>query len=364
MKLTYYKNLDGIRAIAALMVMIFHFFQGKEIHSGAIGIFSKIAVFGQTGVDLFFVLSGFLITRILIATKNKQGFFKNFYLRRILRIFPLYYLFLVLTYYVLPQLSGMDNTTFNQQIYYFTYLQNFATTFSWNAIGPSHFWSLAVEEHFYLFWPFIVYFSSIKNLIRIVFGIVIGALLLRVLMTNEGYEVFYFTFTRIDSLAIGSLLAILELKGIFKERNTKKFVLLLVTILFPTIIIWTYLMGTGNYYIQILKYLFFPSIFFSIIGLILCFKANHIINRLLTSKFFLFTAKISYGLYVYHPLAYTICEKYFPIKNIVVNFFTCVALSYVISSISFYLFESTFLKLKKYFEYKKIDTLEVKLVNT
>ncbi len=151
MKLIYYKNLDGIRAIAALMVMFFHFFASIKINTPTLSVLLKLSIFGQTGVTLFFVLSGFLITRILISTKHNTDYFKNFYLRRTLRIFPLYYLFLLIYYYIYPLIFNTGFTPIKDQLYFYAYIQNFAETFHWTANGPNHFWSLAVEEHFYLF---------------------------------------------------------------------------------------------------------------------------------------------------------------------------------------------------------------------
>ena len=331
--------------------MVFHFFQGIEPSSGILSVLTKVSVFGQTGVTLFFVLSGFLITRILLATKETSGYFKNFYLRRTLRIFPLYYLFLLLSYYVLPLLFQTSGPAFSQQIFHFTYLQNFATTFNWNASGPSHFWSLAVEEHFYLFWPFIVYLFSNKNLTKIILGIILGAMILRAIMVSYEYEVFYFTFTRFDSLAIGSFLAILEQRNVFIRQNSNKFLMILVCLLIPTIIMWTYFTGTGNTYIQVFKFSFLSFIYFSIIGFVLCIENNHIINRVLKTHFFSYTGKISYGLYVYHPFAYSICAMLIDFDNILLNLVMRFIMTYLISSLSFHLFESSFLRLKKYFEY-------------
>jgi peptidoglycan/LPS O-acetylase OafA/YrhL len=353
MKLTYYKNLDGVRAIAALMVMFFHFFKEIEPDSYILKIFSKIAIFGQTGVTLFFVLSGFLITRILFNTKDTSGYFKNFYVRRTLRIFPLYYLFLFIYYFLLPLIFGTAKSPFNEQLVFYSYLQNFANTFNWNSAGPSHFWSLAVEEHFYLFWPFVVYLFSPKNLTRIIVGIIIGALFLRIYMLNLGYGVFYFTFTRFDSLAVGALLAILELKNYFKKENTKYFLILLGSIFIPTLILWSFFTREGNVYIQMFKDPLLTFIYFSIIGFLLCIKENHPLNSLLKTRFFSYTGKISYGLYVYHPLAYYICMKFIDVKNVMLSFFIGVIMTYLISTLSFYLFESSFLKFKKYFEYKR-----------
>ncbi len=353
MKLTYHKNLDGIRAIAALMVMIFHFFLSTPVNSSILKLFAKISIFGQTGVTLFFVLSGFLITRILIHTKNKEGYFKNFYLRRTLRIFPLYYLYLLLSYFVFPLLFSQVRPAIGEQVFFYTYLQNFAMTFSWNASGPGHFWSLAVEEHFYLFWPLLVYLVSRKNLQRIIIGIILFALLLRVYMINNGYEVFYFTFTRFDSLAIGALLALMELKSFFVKEKAKRFLLLLGIIFIPTISMWVFFTGKGNHMIQIFKFLLLGFTYFAILGFVLCQNKNNFLNKILESKFFSYTGRISYGLYVYHPFAFELSKEYMGISNFWIDLIFSFCLAYLISAISFHLFESVFLKLKKYFEYKK-----------
>lgn len=357
MKLTYYKNLDGVRAIAALMIMVFHFFGGIVPNSTTLKFLTKISIFGQTGVTLFFVLSGFLITRILLESKGSHNYFKNFYLRRALRIFPLYYLFLFLYYYLVPYFIGPQEPDFSNKIYYFTYLQNFAETFNWNVNGPEHFWSLAVEEHFYLFWPFIVYLFSNKNLTKIIIGIVIGAMLLRTFMINNGYEVFYFTFTRFDSLAIGAFLAILEQQNFLQEKNSKLFLFLLIGLFVPTVAMWIFFTGEANKYIQIFKFLFLSSIYFSIIAYLLCIKGDSPLNKILKTKFFSYTGKISYGLYVYHPLVYSICKRFLDSRYIEVNFFIRIIFTYLIAALSYHFFESSFLKMKKYFEYNKKSTL-------
>ena len=177
MEIKYFKNLDGIRAIAVLMVMLSHFLTPLHSKFNILQqLLNKSSMLGQLGVSLFFVLSGFLITRILLNTKEKKQYFKNFYVRRILRIFPLYYLFLILFYYIFPFILDTEIPKFSQQLYYFTYLQNFAITFKWDSVGPIHFWSLAVEEHFYIFWPFIIYFFKDNKVIRIIILLIVSSL--------------------------------------------------------------------------------------------------------------------------------------------------------------------------------------------
>ena len=151
--LGYIKQLDGIRAIAVLLVIVSHWFPGG---------FASRYVLGSIGVDIFFVLSGFLITRILIAerlkfsaapsTYSRLKSIKNFMVRRSLRIFPIYYLLLILLVLCANQ---FPNPVAQDWKWYFFYLQNilFYINQGWPGGKLSHLWSLAVEEQFYLFWP-------------------------------------------------------------------------------------------------------------------------------------------------------------------------------------------------------------------
>jgi len=349
MGLKYYKNLDGIRAIAALMVIFFHFFHNYQLEPG-LGFLKKISTFGQTGVDLFFVLSGFLITRILFYSKDKKNYFINFYWKRTLRIFPLYYLFLIIFYFGLPLIGVIDYHGFDQQFYYYIYLQNFALTFNWsNAFGPNHYWSLAVEEHFYLFWPLLVYFTTKKALSKIVYFIIVFALLLRLYMVYNGLGVFYFTFTRFDALALGALLAILELKNIFEPKYLTKFLIAMFAVALPTAFILVKYSGDGNYLVQSFKFLLLSLFYFNLIGVVLCLQPTNIINKILTNNFFSYTGKISFGLYVYHPMLILILSKYFITGYIIADLLILTTLTYLIASVSFYGFESHFLKLKKFY---------------
>jgi peptidoglycan/LPS O-acetylase OafA/YrhL len=358
MGLGYRKELDGVRAIAALMVMFFHFFQIPEIHDTYTSL-SKLAGFGQTGVSLFFVLSGFLITRILLNTKNTPGFFYNFYFRRSLRIFPLYFLFLVMYYYLLPLIYKQPFTPAGQQVYDWGYLQDFAMTFNWKHEGPGHFWSLAIEEHFYLFWPLLVYFLNNKRIAIASIIIIAVAFLVRLVLVNHHYEVYYFTFSRMDELAIGALLALLEVKNKLVSKNAGKFLLLFTMIIIPTLVIWVYFTGSGNPVLQVFKFLMIAFSYFSIIGFIICIKETSYIKKVLQIKPFLFSGKISYGLYVFHPVCFGIVYHFLKTSSTVLNFMLAFAFTYLIATISYYLFENNFLRLKKFFEYKKENPLQV-----
>src|ERR1035441_8464452 len=160
-KARHYPALDGLRGVAILAVFFYHFAGGQSSRNIFVQIWSGVAGIGWMGVDLFFVLSGFLITGILFDTAHKQAKVRNFYARRSLRIFPLYYgvllVFLLLTP-VLPLHWRPGH------LLYFFYLSNVMPilTPGLSSPGPKmvvgHLWSLAVEEQFYLIWPFIVWY--------------------------------------------------------------------------------------------------------------------------------------------------------------------------------------------------------------
>lgn len=351
--LKYFKSLDGVRGIAALMVIVFHFFQDLRPDDSIAQFLKKIAVFGQTGVTLFFVLSGFLITRILISTKEESGYFKTFYLRRTLRIFPLYYFFLIIYYWIFPIIHKTDFTPLSEQIYYYTYLQNIAQTFNIQTEGPIHFWSLAVEEHFYLFWPIVIYCSSINTLKKIIFTIIIGAILLRFVMIDNGIEVYYFTFTRIDSLALGAYLAILELDKRLTRSSLNSYLFFALSLLIPVLILWFFFTGESNDWIQVFKYTLISVVYFLSIAIIICLHDNIISTKILTNKIIAYSGKISYGLYVYHPLAFYISFRFINLDTWYANFFIGLGTTFILSSLSYHFIEVKFLRMKKFFTYKR-----------
>jgi len=188
--------LDGVRGLAILMVMLHHFTPDH----GA-GILSVLHL-GWVGVDLFFVLSGFLITGILFDAKGSANYFQNFYARRGLRIFPLYYGILLLILFALPLLQwldvihvpGLDQVRVWQP---WLWLHSSNLLLAWKGqwmldsgvIRMNHFWSLAVEEHFYLVWPVVVALFDRKSLMKIAAGVIIAALSLRAAFLPSGSTV-------------------------------------------------------------------------------------------------------------------------------------------------------------------------------
>jgi peptidoglycan/LPS O-acetylase OafA/YrhL len=346
LKLSYYKELDGVRAIAALMVMLFHFLGSVTTNNALILFLKKISIFGQTGVSLFFVLSGFLISRILISTKNEPKYFYKFYVKRILRIFPLYYFFLVLYFFVFPLLLNIPTTSIKDQLYYWFYIQNVAMTFNLATNGPLHFWSLAVEEHFYLFWPIVIYYFNDKKIVTSIFLLILFSIITRYLLAKNNIEVFYFTFSRLDEILLGAFLAILELKGYLHKKNAYKFLLALLCVIIPTVLLWKLNNASGNPNVQVVKFLLMALFYACSIGFILSTAStNNLLSKLMNINFLRYTGKISYGLYVYHPICFLVIANFFKL-GLVMNFTCSFALSYLISSISYHYFESKFLNLK------------------
>ncbi len=209
--------LDGVRGLAILIVMIHHHTVMRGINLADLSV---ATVLHLGGVGLFFVLSGYLITGILLDSKGGQGYFKSFYVRRMLRIFPLYYAVLILALLILPNINHAKAANFGRiagdEWSYWVFLQNYtiarADRFRHALLDVT--WTLSIEEQFYLVWPLIVWACSRRALLRITLGLFVGALLFRFYMcfvVGAGtITIFVTTLCRIDTLAAGSLFAIME----------------------------------------------------------------------------------------------------------------------------------------------------------
>ncbi len=317
----------------------------------------QIAIFGQTGVDLFFVLSGFLITRILIATKGYDHYFSTFYCGRVLRILPLYYGFLILFYFVLPSLQSTKIAPFHSTWWWWFYLQNVPATLPALANdGPNHYWSLAVEEHFYLFWPLIVYLAPQKWLPRLCWGVILAAVVSRLFFIYQLHvSVFWFTTCRMDALAAGALLACCEAK---KSIQAKAMTFLGIALCLPPLgmLLWWRFRTFGAWadLKELFKYSSFAAFYVSIIGLTVFYRESRLVKALFTNRPLVFSGKISYGLYVYHLMCFglmanALSPKEYPILCLIASFGAVILVSWL----SFVLFESRFLALKRFVSYNK-----------
>ncbi|HWZ86594.1 MAG TPA: acyltransferase, partial [Thermoanaerobaculia bacterium] len=205
-------ELDGVRGLAILLVLLFHF-QGARPH-----LIPKFLTYpmilGWSGVDLFFVLSGFLITGILMDTRVAPNYFSSFYARRVLRIFPLYLLAVLICFHVglpLARHFGQELAAESAlEPWYWLHVSNWRSAFGPDVKALSHVWSLSIEEQFYLVWPFVVLVAKPKRMGAVCTALVVLALGLRCYAAARGAPpeaLHRLTPFRADSLAFGGLVA-------------------------------------------------------------------------------------------------------------------------------------------------------------
>lgn len=360
---TNHKNLDGLRAIGILMVMVQHFY----------GEFINVTAF-WTSIDLLFALSGLLITGILIETKDDPKYFKKFYIRRTLRIFPLYYLLIALfsIYVYLVTIHPEVFTYFKSNIIYFlTYTQNWY--FIYAGMPPSghinHTWSLAIDEQIYLVWPFLIWLcKSIRQLILLCSGTLLFSLLYRIgynihidhVGSLHPYPYFHNTFCRLDAFCAGSLLyCFLRFKDKWLTKKT------MLIVFFGTGILFT-ACGLADNSFERAGY-FMSNFGCTIAGIHfstwLYFGAKNkslFLNYIFSSKWLVYTGKISYSLYVFHwfllilllPKIGHLFTAVTGSSSSLAAITICFVLTFLISILSYEYFEKPIIKIKKRFSYK------------
>ncbi len=340
--------LDGLRGIAVIMVMIFHWFQRSTAPRGAfLASMGRFAPIGQTGVDLFFVLSGFLITRILLNSRDDPHYFRNFYVRRALRIFPLYYGFIIV--YALFLSSSYLSENRSSLWWLLLYAENIRLTFGDESLtGLTHFWTLAVEEHFYLIWPLIVYVVAPGRLWVSVMTLVALSIVSRILLLRSGYGVFHFTLCRLDGFAAGAIIACLEFGKGGLGRYRRPLLVGLVSVSVLAGFFWALTSGAGLEMVQISKYTVVALVYGGVVGLVAAgFAPGSPVAALLMLCPLRWCGMISYGLYVFHPPCYHYANM-LPLNDwasLMVSFGS----SGVVAWLSHRFFESRFTALKKRF---------------
>jgi peptidoglycan/LPS O-acetylase OafA/YrhL len=203
--LAHSKELDGLRGCASLSVLVLHLvitvtlpIQTLALSNGW-KLASHLAGFGTLGVDVFFVLSGFLITSLLLADRGKPSYYRNFYWKRILRIQPVYLLHLIVVWFLLPGSHGYV-------LLALIFIVNFDNYFRVVDVGPA--WTLAIEEQFYLIWPQVIGRLSIRNIYRVSIGVLLFSSCLRSgMLLFLKHAALRSTWYRLDGLAMGALLA-------------------------------------------------------------------------------------------------------------------------------------------------------------
>ena len=215
--LDHLSALDGLRGVAILVVLVHNLRLIKQPIDGDLISLAwvKVGDLGWIGVQLFFVLSGFLITRILLNTLSASNYYSGFYARRALRIMPLYYATLIVWLIVLPALSLVAPHDSSHDGYLWVFLSNWVQPLHPSGSGLAHFWSLAVEEQFYLIWPLAIRWAAGKRgtaagALWLCGAVALASLAFRVAMLATGWPteaVYEFTVCRMDALAMGGAVA-------------------------------------------------------------------------------------------------------------------------------------------------------------
>lgn len=380
--------LDGIRGLAISLVMIQHFTILKP-RCLLDSVFDTVAHVGWTGVDLFFVLSGFLITGILHDSKPAPNFFRNFYARRVLRIFPLYYAVVFFALVLLPRIAQAKAASFGKisgdEWWYWAYLSNFsiarAGEFRHGMLDVS--WSLAIEEQFYIVWPLVVWIFKRQTLLKVCAMLCAAAFALRGAMVLGAFGevksivLYVLTPCRMDGLAMGAFLALL-LRGNLNLAAWRHAARIALPLSLAAIGLIVFFAERHRSYDEAVATAFSKP--FQTFGLTLTALASAsllllsvssapgtVLHRVFTNSFLRTLGKYAYALYLFHvPIRAVIREKvyaseYFPGK---LKFFTvlgseipaqfifyaiALAASFAAAWISWQLFEQPILRLKRFF---------------
>ena len=373
--------LDGLRALAIIAVLFCHvnWAHGGPFTWGRVNqLVAMVFGWGWVGVDLFFVLSGFLITGILFDAKGGAGYFRNFYARRILRIMPLYYGFLMVVLVILPPLLSavlrLPEISHGDELSLVFYLSNFRMAFTGANFGLfSRFWSLAIEEHFYLLWPIAVWSLDRRNLMRLCVAGAAASFGMRVAIsytTGDLEAAFLLTPCRLDGLLAGGWLALARRDRADWARVQRWVV--------PV------LLGSGGFLFGVAagQRHFIPetdgnplaavsgavvttlgiaalAIFFSaLIAFALDAAEGAWLRRALENKSLVAIGKYSYGMYVFHGLILVARPLLLPLpsgmppsvtKSIVLVWL--LAVSFATAWLSYHVYEKHFLRMKRFFEY-------------
>ena len=341
------------------MVVWFHSQMLIDESNGVERLWTQIAAVGWVGVDLFFVLSGFLITGILLDTSDSSNYFRNFFMRRVLRIFPLYYGTLAVI--LLLILSSFEGRTG-----YWFYLQNWHPLF-YDSILPKilqPFWSLAVEEQFYLIWPFVVFFLPRKALRWFCGFTVITVLAARCYGIFQGtnlWLIYTATFFRIDSLVYGALLA--EILRVPRDRETlRRISLTVLATSIAALLAVTFLnngFNMGGAWCQTFGYTLIALASAAIISLTL--NAGPFMKpivRTLECRVLRYLGNRSYAMYVFHMPVILFVGKFYESKwqmtdqhstGDFVSLIIAIAITVFLAELSWHAYEKHFLKLKRFF---------------
>jgi peptidoglycan/LPS O-acetylase OafA/YrhL len=292
--------LDGVRGLAILVVLVHNLSIFTAHETLADRLWTVVVESGWVGVQLFFVLSGFLITGILLDDEGRG--IGAFYGRRMLRIGPLYYVGLLLYFFVAPRFAPSLARSFEEVIWYWLYLSNWSVLM-WGILpGLGHVWSLAVEEQFYLIWPWVVGRASRRTFAWICVLVTIAALVFRIVLHARHFPdlwLYSSTVTRMDALAIGALVALAFRSETWRPRLERVILPLsiVVTMLLLALMAKTHGMNRNNPLVQIYGYSLIAILSAALVALAAAPRAP----RVLSNRVLRFFGRYSYAIYLLHP---------------------------------------------------------------
>jgi peptidoglycan/LPS O-acetylase OafA/YrhL len=340
-------QLDAVRGLAILLVVLHNIdekFPSFHLH--------RLFANGWMGVDLFFVLSGFLITGILLDTKQSEGFFKNFYARRCLRIWPLYYSLIFFMFLIIPHLSPSQGHFIFEKSSpwwgYLLFLQNFLLPVSTLAAGPLGVtWSVAIEEQFYLLWPLVVRYCSNVHLRRIAIAEICLSPALRYYLSLHHVDLYTNVFCRLDGLMAGALLALVVRSASFRPSKSVKRA-------------WMSLFIAGSLAF-VTEALHARWIVFSLTAIasaafvyLSLFSTQKWFQKLMMNRFLVYTGTISYGLYLLHKIPFGMGEMLHLDLHPFLELPIVLVAGYAMAILSWNLLEKPFLGLKRFFESRPV----------
>jgi peptidoglycan/LPS O-acetylase OafA/YrhL len=353
----YFPNLNGIRFIAALLVIIHHNEQLKDMF-GLPNYWSNPVIYqlGSLGVILFFVLSGFLITYLLLHEREKSGTIQvgHFYMRRVLRIWPLYFMVILLALFAFPYIKAMQWPGFPIEavhsnlglklLFFFTFLSNLVLTYLGVVPFASQTWSIGLEEQFYLIWPVLV--KYVKHIFAFLFiGLLVMWTVIYLLHSSWAAHLplrtqlnWMVSTLRFDSMAIGGIFAVAL------HRNYKILKVILNPVFFyAAFICLIYVMRIGGF---LNTHLYVYQLLFAVV--ILNFAAGKTYISL-ENPVLSYLGKISYGLYMLHPVAIVLgilMMRQLGIVNYYAGLALSIGLTITLASLSYNYMEKRFLSLK------------------
>ena len=352
----FFKGLNSLRFFAAFSVLIFH--SSQWYHHDFSTPFKLFLHNLPVAVDFFFILSGFLIIYLLMVEKSQIQTInlKHFYIRRFLRIFPLYYLIIILTFFIFKH----DGEIIAWRDFSF-FIGNFSmiTKNAWTNAALNPLWSINIEEHFYFVIPFLIYVIPLKKLNYLFFMVILLSFGFRIYATvtipNNWMTIYMHTFSQMDLLAIGGLLAWYHFYHKM-EFHLPSFVYLII---FFAFLLLMSLVDSKDYstlyFASLKKYIFTIPLIFLLLFFI--FDDHKQFEFIKNNKLLNYLGKISFGIYLFNAIVIDQLEKIpWLHQHYAAKLPLDILITLLVATLSYELFEKQFLKLKGKFQVIKTNT--------